>query len=289
MMAWEKPYMEACIDALQPFGDVLEIGFGCGFSARHIQTYFPKSHAIIECHPQVIAKAKIWAAMHPGVRIIEDTWQNALSSLGVFDAIFFDDYPLETEEEMNQLIEKKNCSSVTYRESIELLQNVHKTLPALEKMIYSYDDVFAFFVAQKEQGEKALARFLSELIAEGKVNAHVAMQLCSALQAEGIFLNLQHQKTVDQVKGPFDFNRNGDRFFAFLQKCLSHHMRKGSRFSCYLNDPTTKYEDKLWFEHIITNPFLDFEERRISVEVPTHCDYYEHTEALVITITKKSD
>ena len=28
MMEWEKPYMEACIKKLNPFGHVLEIGFG---------------------------------------------------------------------------------------------------------------------------------------------------------------------------------------------------------------------------------------------------------------------
>ena len=38
MMEWEKPYMEACIDKLQPKGDVLEIGFGMGYSATQIQT-----------------------------------------------------------------------------------------------------------------------------------------------------------------------------------------------------------------------------------------------------------
>ena len=43
MMQWEKPYMQACIDALKPTGDVLEVGFGCGYSATHIQTYHPKS------------------------------------------------------------------------------------------------------------------------------------------------------------------------------------------------------------------------------------------------------
>ena len=48
MMEWEKPYMHACIDALKPFGDVLEIGFGLGYSAERIQTYHPKSHTIIE-------------------------------------------------------------------------------------------------------------------------------------------------------------------------------------------------------------------------------------------------
>ena len=39
MMEWEKPYMEACIDELHPKGDVLEIGFGMGYSATQIQKY----------------------------------------------------------------------------------------------------------------------------------------------------------------------------------------------------------------------------------------------------------
>ena len=58
MMAWEKPYMEACVDALKPSGDVLEIGFGLGYSATQIQKYSPKSHTIIECDPVVIERER---------------------------------------------------------------------------------------------------------------------------------------------------------------------------------------------------------------------------------------
>ena len=58
MMEWEKPYMEACIDKLQPKGDVLEIGFGMGYSATAIQKNKPKSHTIIEMDPIVIKKLK---------------------------------------------------------------------------------------------------------------------------------------------------------------------------------------------------------------------------------------
>ena len=36
MMAWEKPYMEESIKILDPFGKVLEIGFGMGYSASEI-------------------------------------------------------------------------------------------------------------------------------------------------------------------------------------------------------------------------------------------------------------
>ena len=60
MMEWERPYMEASMDMLQPTGPVLEIGFGCGYSATQIMTYKPKSYTVIECDPVVIEKAKEW-------------------------------------------------------------------------------------------------------------------------------------------------------------------------------------------------------------------------------------
>ena len=36
MMEWEKPYMEKSIELFKPFGRVLEIGFGLGYSATKI-------------------------------------------------------------------------------------------------------------------------------------------------------------------------------------------------------------------------------------------------------------
>ena len=39
MMEWEKSYMENLVDQLNPVGDVLEIGFGLGYSANQIQKY----------------------------------------------------------------------------------------------------------------------------------------------------------------------------------------------------------------------------------------------------------
>ena len=104
MMEWEKPYMEACIDKLQPKGDVLEIGFGMGYSATQIQKYKPKSHTIIEMDPLVIKRLKRWAKNYGNVIIIEGTWQKEIHKLGKFDEIFFDDYPLK---EPNNILEKK--------------------------------------------------------------------------------------------------------------------------------------------------------------------------------------
>ena len=103
MMEWEKPYMEACIDKLKPKGDVLEIGFGMGYSATQIQKYKPKSHTIIEMDPMVIKRLKKWAKDYDNVIIVEGTWQKKIHSLGTFDEIFFDDYPLkESQDELEQ-------------------------------------------------------------------------------------------------------------------------------------------------------------------------------------------
>jgi predicted O-methyltransferase YrrM len=100
MMEWERPYMVRCIDALRidSNSDVLEIGFGCGYSATRIQYWKPKSHTIVECAPEVLRKLRVWAADKPSVKIVEGTWQSQLASLGLFDAIFFDDFPLGNQE-----------------------------------------------------------------------------------------------------------------------------------------------------------------------------------------------
>jgi hypothetical protein len=95
MMAWEKPYMEALVDRLEPHGDVLEIGFGLGYSADQIQRYPIRSHTIIEMDPIVADKAREWAKQQTRpVHIVEGLWQTQLSQLGDFDCAFFDDAPV---------------------------------------------------------------------------------------------------------------------------------------------------------------------------------------------------
>jgi hypothetical protein len=94
MMEWEKPYMERCVDELEigPDSSVLEIGFGCGYSAEWIQRAKPKSHTIIECSEPVLERLRTWAATRPSVNVVEGTWQERLPDLGIFDHVFFDDY-----------------------------------------------------------------------------------------------------------------------------------------------------------------------------------------------------
>ena len=95
MMEWEKPYMEAMVEKLNPSGDVLEIGFGMGYSANAIQKFDINSHTIIEADENVLKKLREWAPLQKHkVNIIEGCWQYHLPSMTQkFDSFFFDDCP----------------------------------------------------------------------------------------------------------------------------------------------------------------------------------------------------
>jgi len=105
MMEWEKPYMEASIDILNPRGDVLEIGFGFGYSATQIMKYKPKSYTIIECDPHIIQNINQWREKYPQIpiHIVKGKWQDTLSTLGIFDEIYFDDFPLEITQQSSHM------------------------------------------------------------------------------------------------------------------------------------------------------------------------------------------
>ena len=101
MMEWEKPYMEACIDKLNPYGRVLEIGFGLGYSANYIQTYKNiEEHVIVECAPIVWKKMIPFLEKYPKAKLEKGRWQDILSELGKFDCIFFDDCPDQVSERL---------------------------------------------------------------------------------------------------------------------------------------------------------------------------------------------
>ena len=93
MMEWEKEYMKKCIEKLNPFGDVLEVGFGLGYSATSIQNFPIKSYTIIEHDKLTCERIFEWSKRYNHkINIIEDKWENVCNSLQKFDTIFFDDY-----------------------------------------------------------------------------------------------------------------------------------------------------------------------------------------------------
>tara|TARA_R110000772_G_scaffold234467_1_gene346038 strand:- start:666 stop:1262 length:597 start_codon:yes stop_codon:yes gene_type:complete len=95
MMDWEKPYMEKCADILKPHGDVLEIGFGMGYSATAINKHRLRSYTVIEKDEDVIKNFKKWKKKQTTkkINLIKGMWQFKLPFTKKFDCIFFDDSP----------------------------------------------------------------------------------------------------------------------------------------------------------------------------------------------------
>lgn len=295
MMEWEKPYMQACIEALSPEGDVLEIGFGCGYSATYIQEKHPRSHTIIEYHPVVAEKARAWAKKYPNVTIVEDTWQNAIHKLGSFDSIFFDDYPLESKKQSKQLEETQVEASSILSKGKKLLKKVQEKFSFLKDIKYKDEDVEYFFknlTSRKKVNKEHFLPFFFDLKSKENITQEQFDQIVHRLQKEELITEEIKEaffKKLSQTKGAFDFAQRGDRFFEFLEIVLKNHLRKEGRVSCYLESSESKYEDKKFFDHIITNPSVDYTESLIDIEVPSNCKYYKDSKALVAVITKRVD
>ncbi|KAK9711858.1 Arginine N-methyltransferase 2 [Basidiobolus ranarum] len=96
MMGWEKPLMERHAKIICPSEglDVLNVGFGLGLIDDEIQKYKPRTHTIIEAHPDVYAHMlKLGWDKKPGVRILFGRWQDVMDQIEhAFDGIFFDTF-----------------------------------------------------------------------------------------------------------------------------------------------------------------------------------------------------
>ncbi|KAJ4375163.1 Arginine N-methyltransferase 2 [Neocucurbitaria cava] len=102
MMEWETTLMRRSAELLLPTSGlrVLNVGHGMGIIDGIIQEKQPKSHHIIEAHPDVINRMKEqgWHEK-PGVVIHEGRWQDIVPALvekgELFDAIYFDTFAEE--------------------------------------------------------------------------------------------------------------------------------------------------------------------------------------------------
>lgn len=111
MMEWEKPYMEKSIEVLNPFGRVLEIGFGMGYSATKICSYKEvNEYNVIECTPLVWEKfeefKKEQLILRPELKInlIKGRWEDVLKTTEIYDCIYFDDYVLDESSDIHYSI-----------------------------------------------------------------------------------------------------------------------------------------------------------------------------------------
>ncbi len=106
MMGWERPVMKK-VSELLCFnnGDILNIGFGMGIVDSYIQEYNPKSHTIVECHPDVITHIKE-IGWDKDCHFIFGRWQDHINDMGPFDSIYLDTWNDSRIPHINELLEK---------------------------------------------------------------------------------------------------------------------------------------------------------------------------------------
>lgn len=233
-MEWEKIYVNALMQSLHPFGDLLQVGFRSSLVADEIHKYRPRNHVLIESRALQMVHAKQWAQKH-GAVFEEMEWVQVLPRLGVFDTIFFD-------ASLGSEIEKTD----------PLIQEVEGRIPHLTKMRYADSDLESFCEKSAKEVPESVYRFLQELEQNGQISKEQREKMIKKFHLTGGDVKPVQKKQVDQI-------------FAFLKECFVHHMRKGSRFSCFLDDSTSKYEDRKFFEEIISNPWIEYREQVLSI------------------------
>ena len=189
---------------------------------------------------------------------------------------------------MNRLEKERTTSNELIQKGSSLVQEVNQTFPFLNELIYSdsdLDQLVQYFLDDKSLSVQHLDQFLKELQARKQVTEEQSSRVLERLKKEGIpveMMSVESPTTHEQ----FQFRGPNERLLTFLQEALNHHMRVNSRFSCFLSSSTSKYQDPKFMEAIICNPFLDYQEQSIDIEVPDNCGYYSEQKALVVVITK---
>ncbi len=106
MQDWEAPLMRRMAEVVaESHGDVLEIGFGLGLSAGFIEECGVASHTIVEFNEEVANVARSWAEGRPDsdIVIVDGSWQEQATRLGMFDGVFWDAFPT-SEAEFDQYV-----------------------------------------------------------------------------------------------------------------------------------------------------------------------------------------
>ncbi len=87
---------ELALRAVRPGDDVLEVGFGLGLLAKHIQGMQPSSHTVIELHPGLANAARDWGSNSiTPVHVVNSLWQSCIDDLGKFHCVLFDSVSAE--------------------------------------------------------------------------------------------------------------------------------------------------------------------------------------------------
>ena len=141
MMGWERPIMKTVSDIItKRGGDILNIGFGMGIVDTYIQETNPKTHTIIESHPDVQKKmlSDGWDKKK-NVTLHFNHWQNIIDELGQFNGIYMDTWYDDVVPYIKPLLDK--CLKVGGIFSMWYNPNEHKQIRKTLNGEYSFEYV----------------------------------------------------------------------------------------------------------------------------------------------------
>ena len=134
MERWEDGYMQALAKiAARNGGRVLEVGFGMGISAGHLQREAIAEHWIVEANAGVLEAGRAFAAAAKApVTLLHGFWEDVVPKLeaGSFDGILFDTYPLNAEE--------------VHKNHFNFFREAHRLLKPGGVLTYYSDEVAGF-------------------------------------------------------------------------------------------------------------------------------------------------
>lgn len=248
-MAWEQSHIEALIDILEPKGHVLEIGYNV-FSARRIEDYKPKRHVILEQDPSLVSQG----TNHCSASFIQGGWQEELKKLGKFDVIIMSQLDLSPRPIKNNTSQAK----MLLQKEKDLHHLVEKEIPHLLQIQYSDEDIDAFCQTISSDQFSALSYFMSELLSKGQITQNQYNQILERYHLPKA--SIQNKIPLTRAKS--------NPLFPLLMQCLPH-MEVEGRFACFINSGISNFEDPDFFDHVITNPSLEYQERAIGTPPST--------------------
>jgi len=275
---WKIRYLDLLIKALKPKGDVLEVGFRSSQAADKIEECQPKSHTIIEGNPKYLEMAKAWAKNHPNVKIISEDWEKALPKLGTFDAIFFNAYSEEGDLGFLNYLDPEELK--------EASQNIQSILGKFEKEFDSIDvnftdeDIDNFFENHNVMNGNTMEEFFNKLFEKEYITEKQHKKIGEKLKAVE-----SQQRRSDKGTEETNEGEEPTLLLRFLRICLSKNMHVGSRFTGFASGQLSLYGNQLFFNEIICNPSLNFQENLETVEQSDSNGVQLH-KALVFTVEK---
>lgn len=105
-----------------------------------------------------------------------------------------------------------------------------------------YTDAILIEFCNGVKNKLALSKFLAELEQNGQITTEQKEEMIRRYK-------LTHEKPP--------LIKQAGQILPFLKMCIENHMKKGSRFSCYLKN---ELDDPQFFNEIVVNPMLDVQE-----------------------------